>query len=59
MSELFDSRVVQRNIKRNLITKEDYQKHLESLEDCSDLLEDMETKFMRKVQKEQQIQEEK
>jgi hypothetical protein len=30
---LFDRRVVERNIKKGLVTRKDYEKHLKSLED--------------------------
>ncbi len=33
---LFDVRTVERNIKRGLITRKDYEKHLKSLADASD-----------------------
>ncbi len=33
---LFDSRVVERNIKRGLITRKDYDKYLKSLGDAKD-----------------------
>ena len=34
--ELFDSRVVKQNIKRGLITIDEYREYLDSLEDLSD-----------------------
>ncbi len=45
---LFDNRIVDRNIHRELITREDYEKYLESLEDCADLAEETETKMVFK-----------
>lgn len=33
---LFDTRTVERNIKRGVITRKDYEKHLKSLADASD-----------------------
>jgi hypothetical protein len=33
---LFDRRIVERNIKRGLITRKDYDKFLKSLSDCAD-----------------------
>jgi hypothetical protein len=33
---LFDIRTVERNIKRGLITRKDYERHLKSLADASD-----------------------
>jgi hypothetical protein len=33
---LFDRRIVERNIKRGLITRKDYEKFLKSLSDASD-----------------------
>jgi hypothetical protein len=35
-SRLFDRRTVDRNIKKGLITRKDYEKHLKSLEDVGD-----------------------
>ena len=54
----FDQRIVERNIKRGIVTKEEYQQFLDSLEDCSDLVTDAETQFLRKVQTEQNNQKE-
>ena len=34
-SRLFDRRTVERNIKKGLITRKDYEKHLKSLEDVA------------------------
>ena len=48
----FDNRVVERNLARKIITKKEVEKRLESLEDCSDLCLELETKFLRKVQSE-------
>ena len=33
---LFDRRIVERNVKRGLITRKDYEKFLKSLPDCSE-----------------------
>jgi hypothetical protein len=33
---LFDVRTVERNIKRGLITRKDYEKHLKALEDAAE-----------------------
>ena len=49
---LMDKRVVQRNIARKIVSREEYNKSLESLEDCSDLAIEVETQFIRKVQSE-------
>ena len=35
-SRLFDRRTVERNIKKGLITRKDYEKHLKALEDVAD-----------------------
>ncbi len=35
---LFDARVVERNIKRGIITRKDYEKYLKSLADAKDKL---------------------
>lgn len=48
---LFDSRVVERNIKRGIITKEQYEEFLANLEDCTEEAREVETKFERKVEK--------
>ena len=56
--KLFDQRIVERNIKRGIVSREQYQEYINSLEDCSDLVADMETKFLRKVQAEQESQKE-
>ena len=56
--KLFDQRIVERNIKRGIVSREQYQEYINSLEDCSDLAADMETKFLRKVQAEQESQKE-
>lgn len=42
---LFDVRVVDRNIVKGKITREEYEAHLASLEDCADLAEDAATRF--------------
>ena len=36
--KLFDRRIVERNIKRGLITRKDYDKYLKSLTDAADKL---------------------
>ena len=35
-SRLFDRRTVERSIKKGIITRKDYEKHLKSLEDVAD-----------------------
>jgi hypothetical protein len=35
-ARLFDRRTVERNIKKGLISRKDYEKHLKSLEDTAD-----------------------
>jgi hypothetical protein len=52
MSEniVFDSRVVARNIKRGVVSQADYDKHLETLEDCAELAEETETQMVFKVE---------
>jgi hypothetical protein len=35
-SRLYDRRTVERNIKKGLITRKDYEKHLKALEDMAD-----------------------
>ena len=35
-ARLFDRRTVERNIKKGLLTRKDYEKHLKSLDDVAD-----------------------
>jgi hypothetical protein len=35
-ARLYDRRTIERNIKKGLITRKDYEKHLKSLEDTKD-----------------------
>jgi hypothetical protein len=35
-SRLFDRRTVERNIKKGLVTRKDFEKHLKSLDDVAD-----------------------
>ena len=35
-TRLYDKRTVERNIKKGLITRKDYEKHMKSLEDVAD-----------------------
>ena len=48
--KMFDQRVVARHIKRGLISADDKQKYLESLEDCAELASDCETVFSYRVE---------
>lgn len=43
---LLDVRTVERNIKAGKVTREDYQQHLESLEDCAEMGEATETEMI-------------
>ena len=45
-----DNRVVERNIRRRKLSRSDYDQYLNSLEDCADFADDMETQFERKVE---------
>ena len=54
----FDVRNIERYITSKKITKEEYGAYLESLEDCSDLMEECETQFMHKSKKEAEKAEE-
>jgi|GEM_PF-2217607 len=54
----FDVRNIERYITSKKITKEQYNEYLESLEDCSELMEDCETQFMHKSKKEAEKAEE-
>ena len=46
---LFDKRVVERNIKRGKITREQYEAWLASLEDCTELSAETETVFVARI----------
>ena len=45
-NKLMDVRTVQRNIKSGKVTKDEYAKYLESLEDCADLADETETEMV-------------
>jgi len=51
MSEnrLLDIRIIERNIKAGKVSREDYQKFLDSLEDCTDESEETETQMVLHV----------
>jgi len=58
MSEAkFDKRIVDRKIKRGDVQKKDYDQFMDELEDCSELADEIETKFIRKVESKEQEQE--
>jgi hypothetical protein len=44
--KLYDARVVKRNIKSGALSQEDYDKYIESLEDCAELAEETETQMV-------------
>ena len=46
---LLDIRTIERNIKAGKVSQEDYQKCLESLEDCADEAEETETQMVLHV----------
>ncbi len=46
---LLDIRTIERNIKAGKVSQEDYQKYLESLEDCADDAEETETQMVLHV----------
>ncbi len=46
---LLDIRTVERNIKAGKVSAEDYQKYLESLEDCADDAEETQTQMVLHV----------
>lgn len=48
----FDKRIVERNIKRGVITTKEYEKFMATEEDCSDNLEQSEVRFVHKVREE-------
>ncbi len=43
---LLDVRTIKRNIKAGKVSQEDYQKYLDSLEDCADESEETETQMV-------------
>ena len=43
---LLDIRTIKRNIKAGKVSQEDYQKYLDSLEDCADESEETETQMV-------------
>ena len=45
-NRLIDIRTVERNIKAGKVSKEEYAKYLENLEDCADLAEESETQMV-------------
>jgi len=45
-NKLMDVRTVERNIKAGKVTKEEYAKYIESLEDCADLADETETQMV-------------
>ena len=47
-SEVFDKRTISRKIKREVTSQEAYDQHVESLEDCSEMLEVVEAEFTRR-----------
>jgi hypothetical protein len=51
---LFDKRVVERNITRGLVTREDYEKYLSSLEDSAEHSIEVEAQFLHREQAKQQ-----
>ena len=57
MSEAnFDKRLVERKIKRGVVDQKEYDNYMSDMEDCSELAETIETKFIRKIEsKEQEV----
>ena len=51
---LFDKRVVERNIKRDKVTRQQYEAWLATLEDCAEMSEDTETVFITRVPDEEE-----
>ena len=51
---MYDRRIVSRHIKRGLVDDAEYQKYLESLEDCAELSEDCETVFSQRAEEEEE-----
>ena len=52
--KIYDSRVVERNIKAGVVNRKDYEKHLASLEDCADLADETETQMVSKVEEDEE-----
>ena len=50
----FDKRIVERKIKRGDLKEEEFVQFMEKLEDCSELAEEVETKFVRKIEDKEQ-----
>ena len=48
-ARLFDTRVVERNIEKGLITREDYEAYLASLEDLTEKADSFEATFIEGV----------
>jgi hypothetical protein len=55
---LFDLRTVERNIEKGLITRKDYQEHLEGLDDLTDKADTMSAEFETGVLDEDEAEEE-
>ena len=49
---IFDQRIVSRHIKRGLVSKDEHQKYLDSLEDSAEHAEDCETVFSYRIESE-------
>ena len=45
-NRLMDVRTIQRNIKTGKVTKEEYAKYLEGLEDCAEMADETETQMV-------------
>ena len=54
----FDKRIVERKIKRGVVDQKKYDKFMGELDDCSDVADEIQTKFIRKVESKEQEQEE-
>ena len=50
----FDVRNIERNLKNEKFTQEEYQAYLDSLEDFSNLMVECETKFMHHAREEEE-----
>ena len=55
---MFDQRVVSRHIRRGLVSADDHQAYLESLEDCAELASECETVFSYQVESDEEGDEE-
>ena len=49
----FDSRIVQRNLARKVISRDEYKAHVDKLEDCAHLADESEVEFVSSPRKDE------